>query len=168
MDGLMECAIETGPDLRLRVVELYAAYADLLDNGDIAEWPALFTDPCVYQVIPRENYDAGLPLAIVRCESRGMLADRVYAIQQTATFVPRYSRHVIGPPHVLGLDGQVLRVRANYSVFETMADAQTSVLNVGCYHDKILIDPAGGALRFAEKLCVYDSLLVPNSIVYPI
>lgn len=168
MDGLLKSKVEILSTLRLRVIDLYASYADVLDNGDLAAWPGFFTDPCVYKVIPRENHEAGLPLAAISCESRGMLADRVFAIKETEMFVPRYCRHVIGLPHVVGLESRELRVRAPYSVFETMSEAPTRILNVGCYHDRIVLDPSDGTLRFAEKLCVYDSLLVPNSIVYPI
>jgi salicylate 5-hydroxylase small subunit len=40
------------------------------------------------------------------------------------------------------------------------------VFNVGRYLDRIVRED--GVLKFAEKHCVFDSLLVPNSIVIPI
>ena len=61
--------------LHRELEELYAHYARLLDDGPLQEWPALFTDPCVYQVIPRDNFDAGLPLENenVLLEARNLL-----------------------------------------------------------------------------------------------
>jgi len=51
-------------------------------------------------------------------------------------------------------------------VLETLTDEHTRVLNAGRYIDKLA--RADGALKFREELCVYDSILVPNTIVYPI
>lgn len=43
----------------------------------------------------------------------------------------------------------------------------TTVLNVGVYDDDVIRDD-DGAMRFEQRWCVYDSELVPNSIVFPI
>jgi salicylate 5-hydroxylase small subunit len=40
------------------------------------------------------------------------------------------------------------------------------VFNVGRYLDEIVGTPAG--LRFAVRLAIYDSELIPTSIIYPI
>jgi salicylate 5-hydroxylase small subunit len=40
------------------------------------------------------------------------------------------------------------------------------VFNVGRYMDVIARTPAG--LKFASRFCIYDSELIPNSIIYPI
>jgi anthranilate 1,2-dioxygenase small subunit len=37
-----------------------------------------------------------LPLALIYCESRNMLLDRVAALRETALFVPRMVRHLTG------------------------------------------------------------------------
>ena len=92
--------------LRLELEDLFAAYAACLDDGELERWPEFFTDDCRYEIIPRENFERRLPLAVLRCESKGMLIDRV--------------------------------VRSD------------------------------GVLKLAERLCVYDSVLVPGSLVYPI
>src|SRR5439155_9223926 len=60
-------------DLRLELEEIYAEYAACLDECELGKWPELFTDQCVYKIIPRENYSRGLPLAIWLSESKGML-----------------------------------------------------------------------------------------------
>ena len=67
---------------------MYCAYDDALNDGALEAWPALFTFDCVYKVLPRENFERGLPVAVVWCESRAMLTDRVVALRETALYHP--------------------------------------------------------------------------------
>jgi salicylate 5-hydroxylase small subunit len=155
------------PDAYLELVALYADYAATLDAGDWPRWPDFFTDDCRYTLQPRENFDRGLPLATLAFESKGMLKDRVYGISETLFHDPYYQRHVIGAPRVLGVEpGGDIRCEANYAVFRTKPSAPTTVFNVGRYLDTVRRTPEG--LRFASKLAVFDSELIPNSIIYPI
>ena len=153
-------------ELRLEIEGVYTAYAATLDDDDLDAWPDLFTEDCLYQVIPRDNFDRDLPLALIRCESRAMLRDRVTAVRETTMFEPRYVRHLISNIRVSSETDGVIEAQANYAVFETMTDAYTRVFNVGRYLDKLVRED--GRLLFSEKRCVYDSVLVPNSIIYPI
>jgi 3-phenylpropionate/cinnamic acid dioxygenase small subunit len=57
--------------------DFYDDYYTALDDGRFEEWPAFFTEDCLYRVIPRENYEAGYTLSTMYGESRGMLIDRV-------------------------------------------------------------------------------------------
>ena len=84
-------------------------------------------------MIPRENYDRGLPLAIMRCESKGMLKDGVVAIRDTMMYEPRYMRHIISALRVTGESPDGITVETNYAVFETLVDDLTHVFNVGRY-----------------------------------
>ncbi|MBV9438582.1 MAG: aromatic-ring-hydroxylating dioxygenase subunit beta [Candidatus Eremiobacteraeota bacterium] len=150
---------------RLRIEDLYARYAAVLDDQQYDEWPAFFTEDAVYKVIPRENYDRGLPLSTLAFESRGMLEDRVYGITQTLFHEPYYQRHLI-----CGLlvrrDDEAFAVRANYCVVRTKKGMLSEVYSAGRYDDRIVED--GGQLRFARKLVIFDSELIPNSLIYPL
>jgi salicylate 5-hydroxylase small subunit len=152
--------------LRLGLEALYAEYAACLDDDELERWPGFFTTDCVYQIVPRENFDRGLPLAILRCESRAGLEDRVQAVRETAVFAPRSLRHLVSGIRIRETRGDRIHVQASYAVFETPSGEETRVFNVGRYLDVVLRE--GDALRFAEKLCVFDSILVPGSLVYPI
>lgn len=152
---------------RWRLEDLYADYARLLDDGPLEAWPGLFLESCLYLAIPRDNFDAGLPLATLRCESRGMLADRVKAVQETIMFEPRYLRHHITQIRPQVRDDGALDVTAHYTVVEVLHDELPKILSVGRYLD-VVVEDDDGALRFAEKRVVYDSVLVPNTIVYPL
>ena len=153
-------------DTRAAVEDLYARYVKCLDDGDYAAWPDFFIEDCVYKVQARENFDRGLPLALMAFESRAMLKDRVFGATTTLYHQPYYQRHLISSLLMRSADDGSVLVEANYAVFRTKQGALTDVLNVGRYLDEIVtID---GALRFRSKLCVYDSELVPNSLIYPI
>jgi len=153
-------------ELRMEVQDLMDAYCHVLDDGELDDWPLLFTEDCFYEVIPRENHDQGLPLATIRCESRGMLQDRIMAIRDTYMFEPRYMRHINSGLRITGEKDGVVSAQSSYAVFETLTSEYTRVFNVGRYLDEIVRDD--GRLRFRRRSCVFDSELVPNSIVYPI
>ena len=76
-------------ELRPRLGDLYCAYGDALDDGEYERWPEFFTEDCLYKVMPRENFERDLPIALIYCESRGMLVDRVIALRETALYAPR-------------------------------------------------------------------------------
>lgn len=156
----------TSRDPRLELADLYAAYADCLDQARFDEWPDLFTEECRYRVIPRENHEKGLALCTIDLRSRGALKDRVYAVQSTLFHAPYYQRHIIGQVRIAHNDADAIVAQANYLVIRTKRDLPSEVFNAGRYIDRVVPTPAG--LRFAEKLCVFDSELVPNSIIYPI
>jgi len=148
------------------IQQLYADYAGAVDSGQWSLWPEFFTEQCVYKVQPRENFERGFPLATLFLTSKGMLKDRVYGIQETLYHDPYYQRHVVGAPIVRQvLDGHI-HSEANYAVFRTKYDEASTVFNVGRYLDVIVPTPEG--LKFAERLCVYDSEMIPNSLIYPI
>jgi 3-phenylpropionate/cinnamic acid dioxygenase small subunit len=152
--------------LRLEIEELYAAYAYCLDHGPIDDWPDFFTENCLYKLISRENYDLGLPLGTMFAEKRGGLLDRVVSVKQTTVYHERYLSHLVTGTRVLGEKNGVVEASANYIVIETLPNQYTQILNAGRYLDKIVRE--GGRLKFKEKLCIFDSVLVPASIITPI
>jgi salicylate 5-hydroxylase small subunit len=129
-------------------------------------WPEFFTDDCVYRLQPRENHERGFPLATLSFTSKGMLKDRAYGIQETLFHDPYYQRHVVGTPVVRSVEDGRIRSEAHYAVFRTKLSELTTVFNVGRYIDVVVRTPAG--LRFASRECIYDSEMIPNSIIYPI
>ena len=152
--------------LQLEVDQLNAAYAAALDERRFDDWPLFFVEDGRYKLQARENFDRGLPLALIALESRGMMKDRVYGITQTIYHGPYYTRHVVSPARVLTDDGGRVMAQSNYAVFRTRPGDASEVYNVGRYIDEIERTEAG--LRFRSRLCVYDSEMVLNSLIYPI
>ncbi len=153
-------------ELRLAVEELLAEYTGCLDEERFEDWPELFVEDGIYKIVPRENFERGLPLATWLCESRGYMKDRVVAIRRTSVYAPRLVRRFVSGLRIIGWEGEVLEVRASYVAFETLVDEMTRVFNTGQYRDRVVV--SDGRLRFQEKLCVFDSALVPNSLIYPL
>jgi salicylate 5-hydroxylase small subunit len=149
-----------------RLQVLYATYGRVLDSGDYARWPEFFVDAAVYKVQSRENFDRGLPLAAIALESKAMLQDRVIGATDTIFHDPYYQRHVIGAPLVLEVEDGVIHSEASYLVIRTRRDAMPEILSVGRYQDQVVDTPDG--YRFAERLCIFDNDLIPNSLIYPI
>jgi 3-phenylpropionate/cinnamic acid dioxygenase small subunit len=153
-------------ELRARLADLYCAYDNALNDGALERWPELFTEACTYKVIPRENFEQGYPVALIYCESRNMLADRVVALRETALYAPRITRRITGGICLRNIEPDGFRLTANFAVFQTMQDQPSKLFLCGSCQDRVVGD--GGALRFAERLCIYDSTIVPTSLVYPI
>jgi len=59
-----------------------------------------------------------------------------------------------------------MRLSASFATFQTMLNEPTQVFLCGRLYDRVVDD--GGALRFAERVCVTDSTLVPTSLIFPI
>lgn len=150
----------------LALQQLYADYAIAVDTNNWDLWPEFFTDDCIYRLQPRENHERGFPLATLSFESKGMLRDRVYGIRETLFHDPYYQRHVVGVPVVRKVADGRIEAEANYAVFRTKLSEASTVFNVGRYIDVVVRTPDG--LKFASRQCIYDSEMIPNSIIYPI
>ena len=150
----------------LALNQLYADYASTVDAARWDQWPEFFTDDCVYRVQPRENHERGFPLATLSFTSKGMLKDRAYGIRETLFHDPYYQRHVVSAPIVREASEGRLRCEANYAVFRTKLSELSTVYNVGRYLDVVVRTPQG--LKFASRECIYDSEMIPNSLIYPI
>jgi salicylate 5-hydroxylase small subunit len=155
-------------DLQLRqgIADLYAAYGACLDDGRYEQWPDFFTEDAWYRVVPRENYEAGLPLSTMSLKGRAMMKDRIYGVVSTIFHAPYYQRHVISLPVVAELEEGRISVWASYCVFRTKRDCMPEIFNVGQYAD--IIENTDGVLKFSQKFCVFDNDLIPNSLIYPI
>ena len=153
-------------ETHLALTQLYADYALSVDSGHWDLWPEFFTEQGIYKLQPRENFERGFPLSTLSFTSKGMLKDRVYGIQETLYHDPYYQRHVVGAPVVRKVEDGRIHAEANYAVFRTKLDKASMVFNVGRYIDTIVQTPEG--LKFAERLCIFDSEMIPNSIIYPI
>jgi salicylate 5-hydroxylase small subunit len=95
-----------------------------------------------------------------------MLKDRVYGIHETLYHDPYYQRHVVGLPVIRENRDGIIVAEANYAVFRTKLSGESTVFNVGRYLDRIIRNQDG--LKFISRLCIYDSEMIPNSIIYPL
>src|SRR5262245_57242421 len=145
-----------------------ARYAQALDEQRLADWAEMFTDDARYVILSRENFDRGLPVGLIYCENKRMIHDRAFALLETSMFAPRYLRQIIGTQAVQSQEGNgTVKARANYVVLQVLFDRPDATLHqVGVYYD--VFRRVGGALKLAERRCVYDNLLVPNALCVPV
>lgn len=152
------------------LLNLYSDYAMVCDSDKWEQWPEFFVDSGTYRLQPRENFEQGLPLCLLALESKAMIRDRVYGVKETMYHDPYYQRHIVGTPRILSVErdvaGERILSEANYVVIRTKIDGDSTVFNAGYYSDVIVRTPEG--LQFQSRLCVYDSEMIPNSLIYPI
>jgi len=152
------------------LLNLYSDYAMVCDSDKWEQWPEFFVDSGTYRLQPRENFEQGLPLCLLALESKAMIRDRVYGVKETMYHDPYYQRHIVGTPRILSVErdvaGERILSEANYVVIRTKIDGDSTVFNAGYYSDVIVRTPEG--LKFQSRLCVYDSEMIPNSLIYPI
>lgn len=155
----------TGEIDREALFDLYDDYYAGLDAVRLEAWPGFFTEDCLYRVIPRENHEAGHTLCTMQAESRGMLVDRVMGLTKTQMFAPRYYRRFASPARVVAREAAGVRTRHNLLMVQTLIDRQTDIVLSAVCHDLVVRDE--GRLRFRERIVVFDSEMVPNSLIYP-
>lgn len=151
--------------MRETIEEFFAAYAETIDDGELERWPSFFAEDGEYQIITRESYDAGLPIGILYCDSRGMMEDRVRALRTANIYEPHAYRHLLARPRIEPqADG--FAVRSNFCVFRIAQDGDTVVFATGRYLDRIIRD--GDALRFRSRRAVLDSRRIDILLVLPL
>ncbi len=151
--------------LQLELHALHAEYASALDARDFTRFLACFAEECAYSIRARENVERGWPIAFVSCENRGMLVDRVAAIEKSSFIIPRVQRRIVSGIRVFAHEPE-LRAEASFAVFETFEGETTTLFMTGRFEDTLRRE--GGALKLAERRCILDSAIVPNSLPYPL
>ena len=149
---------------------LYTLYAEALDDAELARWPGFFAaDAPRYRITTRDNLEQGLALCFVLCEGQAMLRDRAIALLTTVMHRRRIQRRIVSGVRLVspgGLDADGVQTRATFALFEAIDDEPSRLLACGRSSDTIIRED--GALKFKDRLCVIDSRVVPESIVFPI
>jgi 3-phenylpropionate/cinnamic acid dioxygenase small subunit len=148
------------------ITSFYNDYFEVLDDTRLAEWPDFFVDDCVYQIIPRENFESGHQLCTMMADSKGMLIDRVQGIQKTQMFAPRYCRRFYSGLRIRSSENEEFHVRQNLLVIQTLLDKPAQILLCGVSHD--ILTRSNNMLRFKERIVVADSEMIPTSLIYPV
>ena len=152
--------------MQVAVDEFNARYGKLLDENRLEEWIELFTEDAMYTVIAREAHERGLPMGVMSCEGRNMFIDRVVATRKTLIFAPRYLRHIVSRAVVASFSENILSAEASYVVFQTQVEKPTEIFQCGRYSDEFVV--RDGGLRLRKRLCIYDSTIIPNALIFPI
>jgi anthranilate 1,2-dioxygenase small subunit len=147
---------------RASLYDLFAEYGALIDASRFDEWLGLFAGECRYRIIPRENFDRGLPAALIFCDSRAVLEDRIRALREANKYNIHTDRHVIGLPR-LNNDGLA---EAPFAVYQTDQEGETRLFATGLYRDRL--EAVGPRLKFRDKLILLDTFAIPSLLATPL
>lgn len=162
---------------RTEALELLTHYVRVVDDPRrVEEWPELFTAEGAYVVITRENHERGLPVAIVRDDTKDRIRDRVTVIRdfwgaggraEDRHYNDAWPRHVVGPVWVDVTESGEYRLGANFAVYLTAPmDGSSRLLCVGQYQD--VVEFTGEGARFRSKTVVLDTPVLQDIFVYPL
>ncbi|MBI0535958.1 anthranilate 1,2-dioxygenase [Roseomonas sp. KE2513] len=152
--------------LRLELMALQDRYVAAIDNDRIEEWPGFFTEECLYEIVSRENEEAGLPAPVMYCDSAGMLRDRVLALRHANIYERPAYRHMLSGLEWKAEEDGSFSVSSSYVVVNTSIEGESTIYQAGRYLDKVVRTPEG--LRFRQKRCIYDTLRVQTLLAFPI
>lgn len=142
--------------------QLIAYQAALIDQDRLEEWLDLFTPNAAYRIVPRENWDAGLPLALIDCAGSLMIRDRINALRKANEFNFHVSAHILSLPCIARSDDGVAKVETPFVVYQSYPEGDTRLFAVGRYVDQV------AAGQFHSKTVILDSFNVPTLLARPI
>lgn len=152
--------------VRLELMALQDRYVASIDNDRIEEWPGFFTEDCLYEIIPRENEEAGLPAPVMYCDNNRMLRDRVLSLRHANIYERPAYRHCLSGMEWAARGDGGYDVRTSYVVVNTSLAGESSVYQAGRYQDHVVRTAEG--LRFRAKRCIYDTSRVQTLLAFPI
>ncbi len=143
-----------------------AEYADCIDEARLEEWPAFFTEDCLYRIITREGYRNKWPAGIMHCEGRGMVSDRILSLRRANIYETQIYRHLTSSLRIKGEEQGGWRVHTNFAVIRTMRTGEMIVFVAGFYDD--LIVERDGKLLLRERSAVLDSERIDTLLAIPV
>jgi len=152
--------------LWLSLQMLQDEYISNLDNDRLEAWPAMFTEDCLYEIVPKENADMGLPVGIIYCTNQRMLRDRVVSLRNANIFEEHTYRHMTSGMIILSERDGEIETESNYVVVQTRANGESNIYQAGKYFDTVVHTDAG--LRYRRKRVIYDTSRVQTLLATPI
>jgi len=154
-------------DTLFRVAALNSAYAACVDADRLEDWPAFFSEQCLYKVTTAENHKLGYAAGIIYADSRAMLTDRVSALREANIYERQRYRHILGMPLLHASRDGLIAAETPFLVVRIMRDGQMDLFATGAYLDK-LAAAANGSLHYVERVVVCDSQRFDTLVAIPL
>lgn len=145
---------------------LVSDLAFCIDDGPHERIPQFFTEDTLYLVIPRREYELGRKVGFMRCESRGMLEDRLAAMKHGNIYEPHQYRHIIGAVFVDEVANGVVHMRTPFTLLRTSQEGVADLFVTGKYLDEVVMQ--GERLLFRKRIAVLDSHRIDTLLVLPV
>src|SRR5262245_27512333 len=155
-------------ELKLKVEDLNARYAQAIDDDKLEAWPDFFIDQGRYTVTTAENFERGLPLCLIYATSRAMLRDRVRSLREANIYEAQRYRHIVGVPLIEPGENGALLAQTSFIVVRIMQAGDSILFASGRYCDRIAIDDKQHSPRFIERAVILDSRQVDTLLAIPI
>jgi anthranilate 1,2-dioxygenase small subunit len=152
--------------LWFEIFQLQERYCAALDNDRLEEWASLFTEDCLYEIIPKENVDAGLPIGVIYCDNQKMLRDRVASLRHASIYEAHTNRHMTSGLTIEAIDNNCVEAQSSYVVIQTRTNGESFVYQAGRYLDRIVRTEQGW--RYQKRRVVYDTSRVQTLLASPI
>jgi anthranilate 1,2-dioxygenase small subunit len=150
----------------IEISQLIARHGQLCDSGRLMEWMDLFAEECVYRIVPRENYERGLPVTLLQCDNRRQLRDRVVSLLEAMKYNIHTDRHIVGMPVIVERTEHLIKVEASFVILQADAEGVGAMFAFGRYFDELVYER--GSLRFKSKIAVIDNFEIPHALSTPV
>jgi anthranilate 1,2-dioxygenase small subunit len=164
-------------EARQAALDLLTRYVRIVDDPRrIEEWPGLFADQAEYVVVTRENLERGLPIAVIRDDSKDRIVDRVTIIREfwgaggraeDRHYNDAWPRHLVGPVWVEFAESGEALVGANFAIYQVVqVDVAPRLLATGEYRD--VVEFSAHTPKFKTKTVILDTPVLQDVFVYPL
>ena len=144
----------------------HAAYARCIDDEGGTAWPEFFDEECLYVVTTDDNHRAGMSAGLIYAEGRGMLTDRITALEEANIYEQHGYRHLLGQPSIGAVDDDVIPVETSFLVARIMRTGETTIFATGRYLDQFVMYEDRLLLR--ERRVVCDSKQIDTLLALPL
>jgi len=151
------------------IEDLNSEYISALNDFNMDNWLACFTQQGQYILTSEENIRRGLPIAFMLDDCYARLKDRVKQVMEiqgdsTEHYQMRHFTQLISATES---ETGVIQTNFNFSIYYTPRDTnQTETLCVGKYEDTIAIKD--GEARFQKRVAIVDTNVLPRYVAYPV
>jgi anthranilate 1,2-dioxygenase small subunit len=152
--------------LHYLVAKAQAAYARCIDDLAGHGWPDFFDDECLYVVTTAENHREGLQAGLIYADSKGMLKDRIAALNEANIFERHSYRHILGQPLISRVEEDCIWAETAFMVARIMRTGETTLFATGRYLDCYVV--AAGKVLIRERRVVCDSNRIDTLLAFPL
>lgn len=137
-----------------------------IDNFDCQIWADGFTSDCRYRMIPRENYDRGLPLCLIDDDRAGLL-QRVKLITELWQYEPFRETRLLSSVLITASSEDSAAAASTIAVYRTNSEGESRLHMVARIEDRLVHLPGEG-WKIKDRLVILESFQVHNNIILPV
>jgi len=160
-------SIRTDPDDALKkdaVTAYLYRLSRMLDDFDIAGFVGEFTDDGSYRLIPRDNYERGLPVHVID-DNKGRLIYRMNVITDHWHYERFRETRMLSNVMVEFAGATAAVAKSNLIVYRTDAEGRTNLHMTCVLEDRLVV--IGGRWRIKDRIAILESFLPNEAIVVP-